>query len=197
MPGGDRAAIPWKTTALAGMLLILGIALWNRHSRNARAEAPIPAPASTTASPAAQSPASPSAVNPAALTPVPVPATATDAAEENDVTTKNLQPLRAANKTPEPAPALILVIRAAESSWVSVTADGQPITQETLIAPAHTSIRAHREIVVKAGNAAGISFLLNGKEIPPQGAEGEVKTLLFDSTGLRTSATAQTPDPAH
>ena len=56
-----------------------------------------------------------------------------------------------------------------------------------MIAPAHTSVRATREIVVKAGNAAGISFLLNGKEIPAQGNEGEVKTYVFDATGLRTA----------
>jgi hypothetical protein len=65
--------------------------------------------------------------------------------------------------------------------------DGKPVSQETLIAPAHTSIRATREIVVKAGNAAGISFLLNGKEIPAQGSEGEVKTYIFDATGLRSA----------
>ena len=48
-------------------------------------------------------------------------------------------------------------------------------------------MRATREIVVKAGNAAGISFLLNGKEIPARGNEGEVKTYVFDATGLRTA----------
>jgi hypothetical protein len=68
------------------------------------------------------------------------------------------------------------------------------VAHETLIAPAHTSVRASREIVVKAGNAAGISFLLNGKEIPAQGNEGEVKTYVFDATGFRVAP--QTPAPA-
>jgi len=92
-----------------------------------------------------------------------------------------------------------LVIRASETSWIAVTADGQPAVHETLIAPAHTSVRASREIVVRAGNAAGITFALNGQEFPSQGAEGEVKTLIFDSTGLRlgaTPATTPTPPPA-
>ena len=48
------------------------------------------------------------------------------------------------------------------------------------------AVRATREIVVKAGNAAGVSFMLNGKEIPAQGNEGEVKTFIFEATGLRT-----------
>jgi hypothetical protein len=67
-----------------------------------------------------------------------------------------------------------------------LTVDGNPGAQETLIAPAHTSVRATREIVVKTGNAAGVSFMLNGKEIPAQGNEGEVKTFTFDPSGLRT-----------
>jgi len=90
-------------------------------------------------------------------------------------------------------PTFSLLIRATETSWVSVIADGQPLLKETLIAPAQTSVRATREIVVHTGNAAGISFLLNGKEIPLSGnkGEGEVKTYTFDNTGLKTS------DPAH
>ena len=105
---------------------------------------------------------------------------------------------------PKPVANLTLVIRASETSWIAVTADGQPAVHETLIAPAHTSVRASREIVVRAGNAAGITFALNGQEFPSQGAEGEVKTLIFDSTGLRLGATpATTPtspvpaDPTH
>ena len=108
---------------------------------------------------------------------------------------------------PKPVAKLTLVIRASENSWIAVTADGQPVVQETLIAPAHTSVRAAREIVVRAGNAAGVNFALNGQEFPSQGAEGEVKTLIFDSTGLRPSTTPPTTpaptstappaDPAH
>jgi cytoskeletal protein RodZ len=102
----------------------------------------------------------------------------------------------AAPPAPKPVANLTLVIRASETSWIAVTADGQPVVHETLIAPAHTSVRASREIVVRAGNAAGITFALNGQEFPSQGAEGEVKTLIFDSTGLRLGATpATTPTP--
>ncbi|MCU1299930.1 MAG: Transcriptional regulator [Candidatus Sulfotelmatobacter sp.] len=86
----------------------------------------------------------------------------------------------------EKAPATFtLLIRAEQTTWISIVADGKPVTHETLIAPAHTSVRATRDVIVKAGNAAGISFLLNGKEFPAQGNEGEVKTYLFDATGLR------------
>jgi hypothetical protein len=85
-----------------------------------------------------------------------------------------------------------LLIRAEKTTWVSISADGKPVAQETLIAPAHSSIRAAHEIVVRAGNAAGVSFLLNGKEIPADGNDGEVKTYAFDATGVRVLPQTQT-----
>ncbi len=101
--------------------------------------------------------------------------------------------------TKSPAPvtgALTLVVRASENSWISISADGQLLAAETLIAPAHPSFHASREFVVKVGNAAAVSFVLNGNEIAPQGNESEVKTLTFDSSGLR-SGPAQTPPPSN
>jgi Domain of unknown function (DUF4115) len=91
-----------------------------------------------------------------------------------------------------PPGTLSLLIRAEETTRVSIVADGKPVAQETLIAPAHTSVRARRKIVVKTGNAAGVSFLLNGREIPAQGNEGEVKTYVFDEAGVRIMKQTQT-----
>ncbi len=103
--------------------------------------------------------------------------------DKNDVTVRSFtKPAPPSSETP--AAPLTLVIRADETSWISVLADGQPVSQETLIAPAHTSVRASREIVAKIGNAAGVTFLWNGQEIPAAGAEAEVKTFVFDSTGM-------------
>lgn len=89
------------------------------------------------------------------------------------------------------ASTLTLVVRASENSWISVTSDGQLLTQETLIAPAATSFHASRELVVRVGNAAGVSFLWNGEELPPQGAEAEAKTFVFDAEGMHPSAPTQ------
>jgi len=104
--------------------------------------------------------------------------------DKNDVTVRTFP-----KSTPIPseksAGNLTLTIRATETSWISVTADGQPVSQETLIAPAHASVRASREIVARIGNAAGVTFLWNGQEIPADGAEAEVKTFVFDSAGMR------------
>jgi len=89
-----------------------------------------------------------------------------------------------------------LLIRADQTSWVVISADGEPAAKETLIAPAHTSVRASHEIIVRAGNAAGISFLLNGKEIPTHGSPGEVGIFTFDANGMRASTSAQATTPA-
>ncbi len=85
----------------------------------------------------------------------------------------------------KPVPTFTLMIRADQTSWVAISADGKPVAQETLIAPAHTSVRAAHEIVVRAGNAGGISFVLNGKDVSARGTNGEAKTFVFDARGLR------------
>ena len=120
----------------------------------------------------------------------PVTDTANNAAQ--NIAPNSAQPAGSASPA-SPPPPLTLIIRASENSWISVLADGQAVSEETLIAPAHTSIHASREIVVKAGNAAGVSFLWNGKEVPAQGAEAEVRTFVFDATGMRTTSPVQPP----
>jgi cytoskeletal protein RodZ len=132
------------------------------------------------------------AAHPASQTNSPANSKTADASDsdESEVTTRSFI-------TPPAAPAekpgvpLMLVIRATENSSISVTADGKNVSQETLIAPAHTSIRASREIVARVGNAAGVTFLWNGKEIPADGAESETKTFVFDAQGMHVVGAGQ------
>jgi len=127
---------------------------------------------------------------------LPASPAATPAAAEadysNDVTIRTF-PKSKPQPSEKAAAALTLVIRATETSWISVLADGQTVSQETLIAPAHTSVHASHEIVARIGNAAGVTFLWNGQDIPAEGAEGEVKTFVFDSNGMRILPTTQSP----
>ena len=110
--------------------------------------------------------------------------------KKGDVTIRSFG-ASAAKPSGQSATKLTLVVRASENSWISVSSDGQPVTQETLIAPAATSFHATRELVIRVGNAAGISFLWNGEELPPQGAESEAKTLIFDAQGMHSAITPQ------
>ena len=145
----------------------------------------LPGQAASTPRPITTAPPAPSG-NPAA------PAVTTT--ESGDVTIRNFD--KSANKpaaADKASGSLTLVIRASENSWISVLADGQLVTQETLIAPANTSVRATRQITVRIGNAAGISFLFNGQEVPTQGEESEVKTVIFDASGFKSIAAQPTP----
>ena len=205
---GRKNEIPWRLLAAAALVIILAVVLWTRHSRSPRQEA------ATSPAKSAPAPQAPDTVT----TSAPVLATVSqtsparpigNTAPSSRLSAPGTQPLppaqsqmathppaltagqSAANVQPpaKSAATLTLVIRASENSWISVTADGLAVSQETLIAPAHTSFRASREIVAKVGNAAGVSFLWNGQEIPAQGSEAEVKTLVFDATGMRALPT--------
>lgn len=148
-------------------------------------------PATATSHPPQSAPSSATA-NHAYTTATPTSSTATSSGSNettNDVTTRTFtKPVAPPAKS---AATLTLVIRASETSWISVQADGQTVGQETLIAPAHASVHANREIIAKIGNAAGVTFLWNGREIPANGAEAEVKTFIFDANGMRVLPTPQ------
>lgn len=213
--GKSGAEIPWRLVAVAALALVLGLLLWSRHShapRTAKASepvtkpavvpAPVAAPAQTQLSATVPPPAKSAAAQPAQKPPATAvrpatPAVPTPAADtEERVVTKNDVTIRSFGKaTAKPSEkvsgSLALVIRATENSWISVVADGQPVTQETLIAPANTSVHASNQIQVRIGNAAGVTFLWNGQEIPAQGAEAEVKSFIFDAQGMRAQSPSE------
>ena len=102
---------------------------------------------------------------------------------------------------PQPAvPAngtFLVVIKPREDSWLSISVDGEIVTRSLLTAPAQKSVRAHDEMVVRAGNVGALDFEFNGKKLPTQGDYGEVKTLTFDAHGLRSpTSKPETPAPS-
>lgn len=211
-------AVPLRIVAAAALVLALGLFLWVRHSKkpqpaitakanpvqtpSVQAELALPsssapAPQSVVSNPQPVSHPAPPPEAAKSSPPAPAPVAAPGkSADSGDVAVKNFTKPRS-NPAEKAAPALSLVIRATENTWISAFADGQLVTQETLIAPANTSIRASRQITVRVGNAAGVSFIFNGKEITAQGAEAEVQNVTFDSSGMHVSPStpASTPIP--
>jgi cytoskeleton protein RodZ len=203
------AGVPWRIVVVAGVVIVLALIVWNRHSHRVNAQS---APSAANSAVAVSTPA-PISPNPASASyqtasvrtgsamqsprNQPIPAAKLGAsASESAAQGSNSGAAPLSGAPEKPAAPLSLIIRATENSWISVRADGQEVTAETLIAPAHTSIRAGHEIVVKTGNAAGVNFVWNGQEVPTQGAEDEVKTFVFDASGLRTAPPNQpTPQP--
>jgi cytoskeletal protein RodZ len=215
--GQHSNPIPWEKLAVALLLVALVLAFWSYRRHRQQIAAAHPSVASVAPDhtvsieqPAAKNSAgttaattqSPTPTSPTTNTPLssaPSSASAKSTAPNSADDDADSPPETSASKTAahaaasKPLPTFTLVIRATETSWISITADGNPVATETLIAPAGTSVRATKEIVVKTGNAAGLSFSLKGKTVPTQGNEGEVKTFTFDSTGLREPVPAQTP----
>ena len=183
--------IPWKLIAAGAAALVLGGLLWVRHSRSeharagatAAAEMPVSASSSAVSQPAAVSNPVPQQVS-AVTQASPAQAIQVDKEDKSDVTIRKFEK-SVAKPAEQGTGALTLVIRASADSWISVMADGKPVTEETLIAPANSTFHASREFTVKVGNAGGVTFVMGGKEIPAQGAEGDVRTLVFDGQGVR------------
>lgn len=153
-----------------------------------------PAPASKTSAPpvAATStttfkPAAILSSPPKKLTPVPKPAVSSAGKPAPATSVPPVLTTKTRSAAAKPPATFTLLIRAEKTTWVSIVADGKPVAEETLIAPAHTSVRASHEIYVRAGNAAGVSFIFNGKEVPAHGPEGVVKAFVFDAAGLHAS----------
>jgi cytoskeleton protein RodZ len=180
-----QGGMPRGIIIAATVILVLLIVLWRRDSHSSHAAT------STTSAPAAQSSSAGLPQAGSAQSSGTLAATSATPSTDDENGDPN-RPIPAKNRAAvkNDAPLLTLVIRASENSWISVSADGQTASQESLIAPAHTSVRASHDVVVKVGNAAGISFLFNGKEIPPQGGESEAQTFVFDSSGLKTAQSA-------
>lgn len=187
---------PWERVAAVFVAITLVFAIWSlyRHAHSGdkatlpatQVSLPISAPA-TTITDAPRTPPKPAPAVVADTKPMP-----SGAATGSDVKSSAASvPAHVAK--PKPPVTFTLQIRASQTSSVSIMADGQTVAKETLIAPANTSVRAAHEIVVRTGNAGGIRFLLNGKDISASGNEGEARVYTFDASGLRDSAPAGNP----
>ncbi|HSZ60763.1 MAG TPA: helix-turn-helix domain-containing protein [Terriglobales bacterium] len=103
---------------------------------------------------------------------------------------------RSEQSSAPPAPGeFTVVIQAREDCWLSITADGKALSSELLAASTERTVRAQKEIVVKAGNAGGVDFQFNGKKVDIQADYGEVKTVTFGPAGMSRTAPPPTPQP--
>jgi cytoskeleton protein RodZ len=210
----NPAGPPWGIFAIALLIIALGFAAWGFYSRESQKATPDPTPpaanapnlsqpASAEQSPPQQKPAE--ATVPPATTPKPSQPTATTTAAQSapSQSASATPPTPTISQPPPPVPAnakLQVLVKAREDSWLSIYVDGEIVTRALLTAPAQKSIRAEKEIIIKAGNIGALDFEFNGQKLPTQGDYGEVKTLTFDAHGLqppapKPEAPAQLPQP--
>jgi cytoskeletal protein RodZ len=215
-PNQPGVRIPWGIVAAGLLVLALLLAVLSYHprgERNAASQSVKPAGESgaAAASPASgKSPGPSSATIPAVGVAAPASSSAASAessktapsATRNTATDDSSSTVHPATPVANPPSArskapknFTLLIRAEQTSWVSITADGKPVAQETLIAPAGTSVRATLQIVVQTRNAGGLVFVLNGKTLPRQGEPGESRTFQFDANGVHVVIPLATTAP--
>ena len=202
-PNG-AARVPWEVLAALLLLVAIVLVFWSYRKRASVAR---PEPTSQKESVSRTSSVAVGATPASGSSATPAPDSASSASRLSSGTSPDAiaspAPLNNAAETFQlpasagPPASLVagshaftLVIRAAEDSWLSIATDAKSPAEETLIAGQQQSIPADRRIVIKAGNVGGLVFVFNGKQLPPQGDFGEVKTLLFDSKGVRLSAHA-------
>jgi cytoskeleton protein RodZ len=176
--------IPWGSLAAVLLLLALALSLWSRrqHKNEAHPESPAPtAPEERTANPPANANLTQATTPTKDVSPAPKPAFAS----ANSVLAATPAPA-----TATPAGEFTVVILAREDSWLSITADGKSVFEDTLLAENQRAIHGQKEVVIRAGNTGGLDFVFNGKKLASQGDYGEVKTLTFGSAGLQSNAPA-------
>ena len=199
------AGLPWGTFAVVLLIVALGFAAWGFYSRESEKEASesaSPAQNSTPANPPNTPPVaaaeqsqpekkSSESVDSSAPTSKPIEPPAATATPSQPTASPAVSPAPPTSAESQPRPAvpsnapLLLVIKAREDSWLSISVDGEIVTRALLAAPAQKSVRARNEIVIKAGNVGALDFEFNGKKLPTQGDYGEVKSLTFSATGLQ------------
>jgi hypothetical protein len=87
-------------------------------------------------------------------------------------------------------------IVADEQAWVSARADGKYVFSGTLDPGARRTVDANTEVVLRLGNAGGVSILLNGKSVGAAGPKGQVRTVQLTSGGFQiVPPKPPAPDP--
>jgi cytoskeletal protein RodZ len=77
---------------------------------------------------------------------------------------------------------------AAEPVWISVTSDGKTLFAGVLEANQSRSVDANATVLLRLGNAGGVSILLNGKSIGSVGPRGQVRNVQLTSGGFEIVA---------
>jgi hypothetical protein len=80
-----------------------------------------------------------------------------------------------------------VVLKARETSWVQVIADGKNAFTGILNPNDSREVEADALIKVTAGNAGGLEISLNGKSLDPLGPSGQVRTVRLTAEGPQTS----------
>jgi cytoskeleton protein RodZ len=94
--------------------------------------------------------------------------------------------------------AVKVAVTAEEPVWVSARSDGKYLFSGTLAANETRTVEAANMVLLRLGNAGGVTITLNGKSIGEVGPKGQVRTVQLTSGGFqivapKPSAPAEAP----
>jgi cytoskeleton protein RodZ len=201
---GWSASLPALVLVVVVMLVCSGIyALWQRPKPAVSAgQAPAVSHPQAT-----QAPAQPSAQSAPAPAPVPVPASAETpqpaVPSPSNTAAREAEPAApAAGAAPQTAAAagppgpVHVEITATEPVWVRATSDGKNVFSGILDANQTHTVDGNETVLLRVGNAGGVTIQLNGKPIGEVGPKGQVRNVQLTSGGFQIVAPKSAPvDP--
>ena len=166
---------------VAVMLVCSAVYAWMQRPKTV-ATAPNPAPAPVAAQRIVPTPAPPPPTAEPAAAPAKV---AEQRPAEPAVVEPKTTPAVAQVTPPNPDATVRLEITADEPAWVLARADGKYVFSDTLGAHTTRTVEGVKDVVLRLGNAGGVTISLNGKPIGPAGPKGQVRTIQFTSGGFQ------------
>ena len=94
-----------------------------------------------------------------------------------------------------PNAAVRVELTADEPVWVLVRTDGKYLFSGTLGAKESRTFEAASTVLLRLGNAGGVTITLNGKSVGSVGPKGQVRTVQFTSGGVEIVPGAKPPAP--
>jgi cytoskeleton protein RodZ len=145
------------------------------HAAQTPASKPAPVPAQVT-------PPVPAETAPAQTPPAPVQVAEQKPAEPKPAETK---PAESKPVAPNPEATVHIQITADEPVWVLARADGKYSFSATLNAGDTRAVDGVKDVVLRLGNAGGVTISLNGKPLGPVGPKGQARTVQLTSGGFQ------------
>ena len=212
------SSLPALALVVVVMLVCSGVYAWWQRQRSLvsaheEVQAPIQTPAQTVRAPQPEPPAvplpSPQVESaPATAGPPQAPAAASASVERPPVETAASSPPRPAADSPKqaaaeppkpsapsekpsapnPNAAVRVELTADETVWVLAQGDGKYLFSGTLEANQTRTVEANDKVLLRLGNAGGVTITLNCKPIGAVGPKGQVRTVQFTSGGFQIVA---------
>ena len=196
-------SLPAAALVVVVMLVCSALYAWIQRPRQAQAVRANP-PAAVHAEPARQEPAPqvqpstpPAQTAQASQSPAETPAPApVNPAPAGTPATPPATPAATPASAPGPAGPVHVELVADEPAWVMARVDGKVAFSDTLAANTRRALDGNNEVVLRLGNAGGVTITLNGKPIGPAGPKGQVRTLQLTSGGFQIVSAKPAAPPA-